>query len=150
MRGRTPKMTLICRGIFGSGPSFLHWRLTREVPSTCHGTFLFSLSCPSPVPLTLCTYCKCVTFIFSVLFVTHIHTTVLQPSWIFFRTTWVSWHQKGKSRKVKPIWIYWSKRQWQWHLLGHMHPTAQFFTGRIPFRLPNQQRESTEGNLFVI
>jgi len=22
----------------------------------------------------------------------------------------VSQHQKGKSRKVKPIWIYWSKR----------------------------------------
>jgi len=22
----------------------------------------------------------------------------------------VSWHQKGKTRKVKPIWIYWSKR----------------------------------------
>jgi len=24
----------------------------------------------------------------------------------------VSRHQKGKTRKVKPIWIYWSKRQW--------------------------------------
>jgi len=22
-----------------------------------------------------------------------------------------SWHQKGKTRKVKPIWIYWSNRQ---------------------------------------
>jgi len=22
----------------------------------------------------------------------------------------VSWHQKGKTRKIKPIWIYWSKR----------------------------------------
>ena len=22
---------------------------------------------------------------------------------------WVSWHQKGKTRKVKPLWIYWSK-----------------------------------------
>ena len=21
-------------------------------------------------------------------------------------------HQKGKTRKIKPIWIYWSKRQW--------------------------------------
>jgi len=26
------------------------------------------------------------------------------------RTTWVSWYQKGRTRKVKPIWIYWSKR----------------------------------------
>jgi len=37
----------------------------------------------------------------------HTHTTVLQPSWILSGTTWVSWHQK-----VKPIWIYWSKRLW--------------------------------------
>jgi len=41
---------------------------------------------------------------------------------------------------------------WQWHQLGHMqvctsrqHPTAQFFTGRMPFLPPNQQRQSTEG-----
>ena len=27
----------------------------------------------------------------------------------------------------------------------HQHPTAQFFTGRMPFLLPNQQRQSTEG-----
>ena len=26
------------------------------------------------------------------------------------------------------------------------HPTAQFFTGRMPFLPPNQQRQSTEGN----
>ena len=33
--------------------------------------------------------------------VTHIHTTVLWPSWILSRTTRVSRHQKGKTRKVK-------------------------------------------------
>jgi len=38
------------------------------------------------------------------------HTTVLWPSWILTGTTWISWHQKGKTRKVKLIWIYWSKR----------------------------------------
>jgi len=27
------------------------------------------------------------------------------------------------------------------------HPTTQFFTGRMPFLPPNQQRQSTEGNL---
>ena len=27
----------------------------------------------------------------------------------------------------------------------HQHPTAQFFTGRMPFLPPNQQRQSTEG-----
>ena len=25
------------------------------------------------------------------------------------------------------------------------HPTTQFFTGRMPFLTPNQQRQSTEG-----
>ena len=48
--------------------------------------------------------------------------------------------------------------EWQWHHLGHMQvctslqtdnhtstPTTQFFTGRMPFLPPNQQRQSTEG-----
>jgi len=30
--------------------------------------------------------------------------------WTLSRTTGVSWYQKGKIRKVKPSWIYWSKR----------------------------------------
>jgi len=32
--------------------------------------------------------------------------------WTLSRTTWVSWYQKGKTRKVKPkpIWIYWNRR----------------------------------------
>jgi len=38
------------------------------------------------------------------------HTTILRPSWILSGSTRVSWHQTGKTRKVKPIWIYWSKR----------------------------------------
>jgi len=51
----------------------------------------------------------------------HAHTTVLQPCWILSGMTQVNWHQKGKTRKVKAIWIYWNKRQWwQWHQLGHM------------------------------
>jgi len=33
----------------------------------------------------------------------HAHTTVLWPTWILSRTTWVSQYQKGKTRKVKPI-----------------------------------------------
>jgi len=28
----------------------------------------------------------------------------------------------------------------------HQHPTTLFFTGRMPFLLPNQQRQSTEGH----
>jgi len=45
--------------------------------------------------------------------------------------------------------------EWQWHQLGHsksaprsrscQHLTTQFFTGRMPFLPPNQQRQSTEG-----
>jgi len=44
--------------------------------------------------------------------------------------------------------------EWQWHQLGHMqvctslqtdNPTTPFFTGRMPFLPPNQQRQSTEG-----
>jgi len=48
--------------------------------------------------------------------------------------------------------------EWQWHQLGHMQvctslqadnhastPPLKFFTGRMPFLSPNQQRQSTEG-----
>jgi len=48
--------------------------------------------------------------------------------------------------------------EWQWHQLGHMQvctllqtdkhtstPPLRFFTGRMPFLPPNQQRQSTEG-----
>ena len=49
--------------------------------------------------------------------------------------------------------------EWQWHQLGHMQvctslqtdnhastPPFRFFTGRMPFLPPNQQRQSTEGS----
>jgi len=49
--------------------------------------------------------------------------------------------------------------EWQWHQLGHTQvctsfqtdnhartPPLSFFTGRMPFLPPNQQRQSTEGN----
>jgi len=48
--------------------------------------------------------------------------------------------------------------EWQWHQLGHMQvctllqtdnhtstPSLSFFTGWMPFLLPNQQRLSTKG-----
>jgi len=48
--------------------------------------------------------------------------------------------------------------EWQWHQLGHLqvctsvqtdnHASTlplKFFAGRMPFLLPNQQRQSTEG-----
>jgi len=38
------------------------------------------------------------------------HYNRFTSRWILSRSTQVSQHQKGKTRKVKPIWIYWSKR----------------------------------------
>jgi len=48
--------------------------------------------------------------------------------------------------------------EWQWHKLGYMQictslqtdnhastPPLLFFTGQMPFLLPNQQQQSTEG-----
>jgi len=75
------------------------------------------------------------------------------------RTTHVSRYQKGKTNldftEAKDS-------EWQWHQLGHMQvytliqtdnhastPPPRFFTGRMPFLLPNQQRQSTEGKIFV-
>jgi len=53
--------------------------------------------------------------------------------------------------------------EWQWHQLDHMQvctslqtdnhtstPPLKFFTGRMPFLPPNQQRQSTEGILLYI
>ena len=50
--------------------------------------------------------------------------------------------------------------EWQWHQLGHMQVCTllqtdnhantsplKFFTGHMPFLPPNQQRQSTEGNI---
>jgi len=68
----------------------------------------------------------------------------------------VSWYQKGKTNLD-----FTEARDsvWQWHQLGRMQvctslqtnnhastpPYTRFFTGRMPFLPPNQQRQSTEG-----
>ena len=73
-------------------------------------------------------------------------------------TTQVSRYQKGKT------YLDFTKArdsEWQWHQLGHMqickslqtnnHARTQrlcFFTGRMPFLPPNQQRQSPEGINF--
>jgi len=67
----------------------------------------------------------------------------------------VSRYQKGKTNLD---FIEARDSEWQWHQLGHMQvctslqsdnhastPTTQFFTGRMPFLSPHQQRQSTEG-----
>jgi len=72
----------------------------------------------------------------------------------------VSRYQKGKTN------LDFSEArdsEWQWRQLGHMlvctslqtdnHTSTSplcFFMGRMPFLLPNQQRQSTEGDIHVI
>jgi len=68
----------------------------------------------------------------------------------------VSQYQKGKtSLRCTEA----RDSEWQWHQLGHMQVCASlltdnhantpslslFFTGRMPFMPPNQQRQCTEG-----
>jgi len=65
----------------------------------------------------------------------------------------VSWYQK---RKTNLDFTETRDSEWQWHQLGRMlsaphsrqitmpAPTTQFFTGRMPFLLPNQQHQSIE------
>jgi len=65
----------------------------------------------------------------------------------------VSQHQKGKTNLD---FTEARDSEWQWHRMGHMQACTSlqtdnhastaplsFFTGRIPFLLPNQQRQST-------
>ena len=92
----------------------------------------------------------------------HTHTTILLLLLNLSKTTRVSRYQKDKTRKgktnldlleqeiVSGSGICWAMcksasnpRQ------PRQHHTTQFFTGRMPFLLPNQQRESTEGNTTI-
>ena len=82
---------------------------------------------------------------------THTHLAALCPG----LPSWAG------TRKANQTGFYWSKRQWvavasagpyaSLHLAPDrqpcQHPTTQFFTGRMPFLPPNQQRQSTEGSV---
>jgi len=70
----------------------------------------------------------------------------------------VSRYQKGKTNLD---YTEATDSEWQWRALGHMQvctslqtdnhasiSTLSFFTGEMPFLLPNQQRQSTEGNII--
>jgi len=76
----------------------------------------------------------------------------------FSRTTRLSRYQKGKTNLD-----FTEARdgEWQWHQLGHMQvcislqtdnhtntPLLSFFTGRMPFLPPNQQRQGTTGSSY--
>jgi len=82
---------------------------------------------------------------------THTHTHPFNCP--LSRTTRGSRYQKGKTN------LHFTEArdsEWQWHQLGHMQvctmlqtdnnastPPLKFFTGRMPFLPPNQQRQST-------
>ena len=84
---------------------------------------------------------------------THTHTHTFNGP--FAGTTRVSRYQKGKTNLD---FTDARNSEWQWHQLGHVQvcislqtdnhastPPLSFFTGRMPFLPPNQQRQSTEG-----
>ena len=71
------------------------------------------------------------------------------------RTTQVGRYQKGK---INLDFTEARDSEWQWHQLGHIQvctslqtdnhastPSFSFFTCRMPYLPPNQQRQSTEG-----
>ena len=85
-----------------------------------------------------------------------VHTYIHPFNGPLSRTTWVSQYQKGKTNldftEARDC-------EWQWHQLSHVQvctslqtdnhastPPLSFFTGRMPFLPPSQQRQSTEGN----
>ena len=87
---------------------------------------------------------------------THTHTrlTALCPG----LPLQVSRYQKGKTNLE---FTEARDSEWQWHQLGHMQdctslqtdnhastPPLSFFTGRMPFLPPNQQRQSNEGRTY--
>ena len=74
-------------------------------------------------------------------------------------TTRVSWYQKGKTNLD---FTEARDSEWQWHQLAICKSTPRsrqittpaphhsVFTGRMPFLPPNQQRQSTEGNILKV
>jgi len=87
-----------------------------------------------------------------------VHTYIHPFNGPLYRTTRVSRYQKGKTNLD---FTEARDSEWQWHQLDHMqvctslHYSRQItmpathhsvFTGWVPFLLPNQQCQSTEGN----
>ena len=87
------------------------------------------------------------------------NTTILLLVWNMSGSTRVSRYQKGKTKKVKTnldllekeivsgSGICWAICKSAPHADNHANipPLSFFFTGRMPFLTPNQQRQSTEG-----
>ena len=89
----------------------------------------------------------------------NIHTYIHPFNGPLSGTTRVSRYQKSKTNLD---FTEARDSEWQWHQLGHMqvctsfqtdnHASTQplsFFTGRMPFLPPNQQRQNTEGKSSI-
>ena len=83
----------------------------------------------------------------------HTHTHTHPFNGPLSETTWMSQYQKGK---INQDFTEARDSEWQWNPLGHMQvctslqtdnhastPQLSFFTGRMPFLPPNQQRQSS-------
>jgi len=88
----------------------------------------------------------CLLYLFYAVIYARIRLTTLLSG-----TTWVSRQQKGKTGLD---FTEARDSEWQWHQLGHMQvctslqtPPFSFFTGRMPFLPPNQQRQNTGGEI---
>ena len=90
----------------------------------------------------------------------HTHTHTHPFNGPFSGTTRVSWYQKGKTNLDFTEAI---DSEWQWHQLDHMQvctslqadnhastPPLSLLQAGWPFLPPNQQRQSTEGKMFII
>ena len=122
------------------------WAVSRAIVTSCH-TAATKINSISVFHYTM--YCMKAVW-------THTHTHPFNGS--FSGTTQVSRYQKGK-----PIWILLEQETVSgsgisWAICKSapcskqtpcQHPTTQFFTGRMPFLPPNQQRQSTESSKAV-
>ena len=98
-------------------------------------------------------------YIFTFLSVNQSHTHTHTINGPFSGNTRVSRYQKGQTNLD---FTEARDSEWQWRQLGHVQvctslqtdnhtstPPLTFFTGRMPFLPPNQQRQSTEGKQSV-
>ena len=115
--------------------------------TVCMHFIIYTVSCNSNLVPTTTTTTTTTT-------VTHTYTTVLWPAWILSATNQVSRHQKRKTNLdlleqdiVSGSSISWAickSAPWPRHITTPAsQQNTQFFTGRMPFLLPNQQCHST-------
>ena len=99
---------------------------------------------------------QCTSRYITLIMFTELRTTLQTFSGPLSGTTRVSRYQKGKTNLD---FTEARDSEWQWHPLDHMqvcmhlapdrlpsqHPNTELFTGQMPFLMPNQLHQSTEG-----